>query len=83
MKWCRKGASLGFAIGIGIFLVVFLTGCEDGLNKLTTTSRGSSSLQITGLIHATEIDVASKVGSGTTVRLYKQLESGRPAAKEA
>ena len=29
------------------------------------------------------IDVASKVGSGTTVRLYKQLESGRPAAKEA
>lgn len=71
MKWCRKGASLGFAIGIGIFLVVFLTGCEDGLNKLTTTSRGSSSLQITGLIHATEIDVASKV-PGRVVAVHVQ-----------
>lgn len=29
--------------------------------KLTTTNRGSDSLQITGLINATEIDVASKV----------------------
>ena len=71
MKWCRKGASLGFAIGIGIFLVVFLTGSEDGLNKLTTTSRGSSSLQITGLIHATEIDVASKV-PGRVVAVHVQ-----------
>lgn len=71
MKWCRKGASLGFAIGIGIFLIVFLTGCEDGLNKLTTTSRGSSSLQITGLIHATEIDVASKV-PGRVVAVHVQ-----------
>ena len=71
MKWCRKGASLGFAIGIGIFLVVFLTGCEDGLNKLTTTSRGSSSPQITGLIHATEIDVASKV-PGRVVAVHVQ-----------
>ena len=71
MKWCRKGASLGFAIGIGSFLVVFLTGCEDGLNKLTTTSRGSSSLQITGLIHATEIDVASKV-PGRVVAVHVQ-----------
>lgn len=71
MKWCRKGASLGFAIGIGIFLVVFLTGCEDGLNKLTTTSRGSSSFQITGLIHATEIDVASKV-PGRVVAVHVQ-----------
>ena len=71
MKWCRKGASLGFAIGIGIFLVGFLTGCEDGLNKLTTTSRGSSSLQITGLIHATEIDVASKV-PGRVVAVHVQ-----------
>lgn len=71
MKWCRKGASLGFAIGIGIFLVVFLTGCEDGLNKLTTTSRGSSSLQITGLIHTTEIDVASKV-PGRVVAVHVQ-----------
>lgn len=71
MKWCRKGASLGFAIGIGIFWVVFLTGCEDGLNKLTTTSRGSSSLQITGLIHATEIDVASKV-PGRVVAVHVQ-----------
>ncbi len=71
MIWCRKGASLGFAIGIGIFLVVFLTGCEDGLNKLTTTSRGSSSLQITGLIHATEIDVASKV-PGRVVAVHVQ-----------
>ena len=68
MKWCRKGASLEFAIGIGIFLVVFLTGCEDGLNKLTTTSR---SLQITGLIHATEIDVASKV-PGRVVAVHVQ-----------
>ena len=71
MIWCRKGARLGFAIGIGIFLVVFLTGCEDGLNKLTTTSRGSSSLQITGLIHATEIDVASKV-PGRVVAVHVQ-----------
>ena len=71
MKWCRKGASLGFAIGIGIFLVVFLTGCEDGLNKLTTARRGSSSLQITGLIHATEIDVASKV-PGRVVAVHVQ-----------
>ena len=29
------------------------------------------------------IDVASKVGSGTTVRMYKQILSGERAAKEA
>lgn len=40
--------------------------CEDGFKKLTTTNRSSASMQITGLINATEIDIASKVPGRVT-----------------
>ena len=51
------------------FVVCFSTSCSEDqkldrekiIHELTTTQRSSKSLQITGLINATEIDVASKV----------------------
>lgn len=61
-------------------LVAFgFCGCEDGFKKLTTTNRGSASLQITGLINATEIDIASKVpGRVTAVHVQEgqHVEAG-------
>lgn len=45
-------------------LLALVSACsnqDEMYAKLTTTNRGSDSLQITGLINATEIDVASKV----------------------
>ncbi|MBR4984365.1 MAG: HlyD family efflux transporter periplasmic adaptor subunit [Proteobacteria bacterium] len=47
-----------------VALMPLVQACEsrdDVYTKLTTTNRGSDSLQITGLINATEIDIASKV----------------------
>ena len=60
------------------FAVIF-SSCSDEkkldhekiLHELTTTQRSPKSLQITGLINATEIDVASKV-PGRIVKLHVQ-----------
>ncbi len=75
MKSLYRFGTLCFAL----LAALGMGGCEDGFKKLTTTSRGSASLQITGLINATEIDVASKVPGRVTalhVREGQHVEAG-------
>ena len=53
-----------------LLMMPVLSGCnEENFHKLTVTQRSSASSQITGLINATEIDVASKV-PGRIVTLH-------------
>ena len=61
---------LAGVMGLGTF---GLSGCENGvdMHKLTATKRSPESIQITGLINATEIDVASKV-PGRVLKVYVQ-----------
>ena len=61
------------------FVMTLSSSCSDEkklerekiFHELTTTQRSSKSLQITGLINATEIDIASKV-PGRIVKLHVQ-----------
>lgn len=74
----KKVFRYGF-LAVLVLCCLMQVSCEDGFKKLTTTSRGSASLQITGLINATEIDVASKVpGRVTAVHVQEgqHVEAG-------
>ena len=58
----NKQWGVGCCALAALLMLPGLSGCdEEHLNKLTVTQRSSASSQITGLINATEIDVASKV----------------------
>lgn len=69
MKYSKYPACLARISALAMILL--LTGCSEQLeekidsklqlHELTSTRRGAENLQITGLINATEIDVASKV----------------------
>lgn len=75
-------------LGILLTAFCFLPACsnekiEASVKKLTTTNRSSEDLRITGLVSATEIDIASKV-PGRLVKLYVQegqhVSAGDPLA---
>ncbi len=74
MVMCDNKRRLGiiFCAFVSVCALFVSAGCnEENFHKLTVTQRSSGSSQITGLINATEIDVASKV-PGRIEKLYVQ-----------
>ncbi len=82
MHFLKRAGFLTLLLSLSIPL---LNGCEqkskleerikDDYHKLTTVNRGPANLQITGLINATEIDVASKV-PGRVLKVH--VQEGQP-----